>query len=171
MITKALFMSGVLLALGSCNPGSNNTAEAVNAPEVEAIDPIFTQNQAPEEFVSRYFTGEVSVHMMLGNDENNEYSIANVVFNPEARTNWHTHPKGQVLLVLAGEGFYKAEGEPVQAISKGEVVNILPHVKHWHGAASDSEFVHVALTNYKDDQNVIWGDPVSDEEYNRVLDR
>jgi 4-carboxymuconolactone decarboxylase len=106
--------------------------------------------------------------MMLGNDENNEYSIANVQFSPSARTNWHTHPKGQVLLVLAGNGYYQEEGKPVQKLSKGDVVNIPPHVNHWHGAQPNSDFVHIAITNYKDGQNVEWGEPVTDEQYKSV---
>ena len=92
--------------------------------------------------------------------------MANVIFEPKARTNWHTHPKGQVLLVLAGKGFYKEEGKPVQILKKGDVVNIPPNVKHWHGAAPDSKLIHVAISNYKDDKNVIWGEHVTDDEYN-----
>ena len=168
-ISKALLLLSVWATLHACKYQSDSITASVNETGIEAIDPIFTKNPAPEEFLSKFFTGEVSVYMMLGNDENNEYSIANVVFNPKARTNWHSHPKGQVLLILAGEGFYKAEGEPVQAISKGDVVNIPPHVNHWHGAASNSQFIHVALTNYQEGQNVSWGDRVTDEEYNSVL--
>nr|WP_319400738.1 cupin domain-containing protein [uncultured Carboxylicivirga sp.] len=169
-ISNTFLALGVLFIAYSCNqPTSNTQSTEVTAEVVKEMDPIFTQNPAPEAFISKFFTGKVGVNMMLKNDENNEYSIANVVFDPEARTNWHTHPKGQVLLVLAGEGFYKAEGQPVQKLKKGDVVNIPPHVNHWHGAAAGSKFVHVALTNYKDGQNVIWGDAVSDEDYTSVL--
>nr|WP_319265978.1 cupin domain-containing protein [uncultured Draconibacterium sp.] len=170
IISNTLLAASILFMAYSCNQPTKNTQKTATIKEaVKAIDPIFTQNPAPEEFVAEYFTGKVGVRMMLQNDENNEYSIANVIFDPTSRTNWHTHPKGQVLLVLAGEGFYKAEGEPVQKIKKGDVVNIPPNVNHWHGAAANSEFVHVALTNYKDGQNVTWGDPVSDDDYKSVL--
>lgn len=163
-----------VLILSSCGQGTSNTKsetqpiqEAVAASEV--LDPIFTQNPATGDFLTKFFTGDVTVNMMLGNDENNEYSIANVQFSPSARTNWHTHPKGQVLLVLAGKGYYQEEGKPVRELSKGDVVNIPPNVNHWHGAQPNSEFVHVAITNYKDGQNVFWGEHVTDEEYDSVL--
>ncbi|MDX8339424.1 cupin domain-containing protein [Draconibacterium sp. IB214405] len=170
IISNTLLVLGLLIFVIACNQPTTNTQKPETIEEaVKAIDPIFTQNPAPDEFTAKFFTGKVGVRMMLGNDENNEYSIANVIFDPESRTNWHTHPKGQVLLVLAGEGFYKAEGEPVQKIKKGDVVNIPPHVNHWHGAAPNSEFVHVALTNYKEGKNVTWGEPVSDEDYKSVM--
>jgi len=169
IVSKTLLITGILLAFNACNQASKSNTEATSETKVETIDPVFTQNPAQGDFLTKYFTGTVGVNMMLGNDENNEYSIANVVFDPKSRTNWHTHPKGQVLLVLAGEGFYKAEGEPVQKIKKGDVVNIPPDVNHWHGAAPNSEFVHVAITNYKDGQNVSWGNPVTDEDYKSVV--
>lgn len=169
IISKTVLIAAVLLIINACNQATKNNTETSPEVKSEKIDPIFTQNPATGDFLTKYFTGSVTVNMMLGNDENNEYSIANVVFNPKARTNWHTHPKGQVLLVIAGNGFYKAEGEPVQAISKGDVVNIPPNVNHWHGAASNSEFVHVAITNYKDGQNVVWGTAVTEDDYNSVL--
>lgn len=164
-----------LVMLSSCGQGTNaKKAETLTAPQeaisANELDPIFTDNPATGDFLTKYFTGDVSVNMMLGNDENNEYSIANVVFDPSARTNWHTHPKGQVLLVLAGNGYYKEEGKPVRKLSKGDVVNIPPHVNHWHGAQANSEFVHIAITNYKDGKNVSWGDPVTDEEYTSVVE-
>lgn len=169
-ISNTLLAFSILFLTYSCNqPTSNTQKSGSNEEALQAIDPIFTQNPAPEEFVTKYFTGKVGVQMMLRNDENNEYSIANVIFDPESRTNWHSHPKGQVLLVIAGEGFYKAEGEPVQQIKKGDVVNIPPNVNHWHGAGPKGEFVHVAITNYKDGQNVTWGEPVSDEDYKNEL--
>ncbi len=169
-LLNSIFILSILLVAYSCNQPSEKSHDVAKLTEaVSTIDPIFTQNPAKGDFLNKFFTGKVGVNMMLKNDENNEYSIANVIFDAKSRTNWHTHPKGQVLLVLAGEGFYKAEGEPVQKISKGDVVNIPPHVNHWHGAAANSEFVHIALTNYKDGQNVDWGDKVTDEQYASVL--
>ena len=170
LFKNSILSLSILLAAYSCNQPADKTQDVAKLAEaVNTIDPIFTQNPAQGDFLNKFFTGKVGVNMMLKNDENNEYSIANVIFDAKSRTNWHTHPKGQVLLVLAGEGFYKAEGEPVRKISKCDVVNIPPHVKHWHGAAANSEFVHIALTNYKDGKNVAWGDKVTDEQYSSVL--
>ncbi len=170
IILNALILLSIVLIVYSCNQSEKETTTVVSSVESNAIDPVFTQNPAPEAFVAKFFTGDVTVNMMLPNDENNEYSAANVIFKPKSRTNWHVHPKGQVLLVLGGEGYYKVEGKPVHIIKKGDVVNIPPHVNHWHGATPNSEFVHVALTNYKEGENVLWGDPVSDVQYTSVLD-
>lgn len=83
-----------------------------------------------------------------------------------ARTNWHTHPKGQVLIVTSGKGFYQEKGKPTQVIKKGDVVDIPENTEHWHGASADSEMVHIAISNYLGDKNVDWLKPVTDEEFN-----
>lgn len=91
-----------------------------------------------------------------------------VTFEPGARTNWHRHPKGQVLIVTAGEGYYQQRGKPAQALKKGDTVNIPEDIEHWHGASAQSSFVHIAITNYKNEENVIWLNPVTDDEYGEV---
>src|SRR5690606_1585005 len=100
--------------------------------------------------------------------KNNDFALGSVTFEAEARTHWHTHPKGQVLIVTEGAGWYQEKGKPAQAIKKGDVVNIPEDVEHWHGATANSEMAHIALTNYEGDTNVVWHDPVTDEEYNEV---
>ena len=115
-----------------------------------------------------YFTGHAFLHPLLTKDKNNEFALGSVTFEPGARTVWHTHPKGQVLIVTEGEGFYQEKGKPAQHLKRGDVVNISENVEHWHGAAAHSKFVHIAITNYKDDQNVVWLQPVSDQEYQEV---
>ena len=115
-----------------------------------------------------YFTGDAFLYPLLSKDKNNEFALACVTFEPGARTVWHTHPKGQVLIVTEGEGFYQEKGKPAQLLKSGDVVNIPENVEHWHGAAAHSKFVHIAITNYKEDQNVVWLQPVSDQEYLEV---
>jgi quercetin dioxygenase-like cupin family protein len=115
-----------------------------------------------------YFTGSTMVTLLLSKDKNNGFSIGNVVFEPGARTNWHTHPKGQVLLVTEGHGFYQEKGKPARSLKKGDVVNIPENVEHWHGASPQNKLVHIAITNYKGDENVVWLKPVTDEEYAEV---
>lgn len=94
--------------------------------------------------------------------------MGNVTFEPGARTKCHTHPKGQVLLVVEGAGFYQEKGKSAQRIKKGDVVNIPEDVVHWHGASATSKLVHVAITNYQGDKNVVWLTPVTNEEYSEV---
>lgn len=112
-----------------------------------------------------YFTGTVWLTMLIQRDNNNNYTVADVKFEPGARTNWHTHPSGQVLLVTEGKGFYQEKGKTARLLKKGDVVNIPADVEHWHGAAPDSYFTHIAITNYKENVNVVWLKPVTDNEY------
>lgn len=113
-----------------------------------------------------YFTGEVQVQPLVMPDEiENLYGIAQVTFLPGGRTNWHTHPLGQVLLCTEGEGYYQERGKAAQKLTAGSVVNIPAGVEHWHGAAPDSRFVHVAISNMKDGSNATWTTPVTDTEY------
>jgi quercetin dioxygenase-like cupin family protein len=120
--------------------------------------------QLPKE----WFTGNAFLSPLVAKDKNNEFSAGSVTFEPKARTNWHTHPKGQILLVISGAGYYQEKGKPAREIKKGDVVNIPEDVEHWHGASSNSSMTHVAITNYKGDKQVMWLKPVTDEEYNSV---
>jgi quercetin dioxygenase-like cupin family protein len=128
-------------------------------------DAVFPQGERGS---SEYFTGVTWVQMLVPKEEDIEYSAGNVVFEAGARTNWHMHPAGQTLLVTEGNGFYQEKGKPAQAIKKGDVIRIPPDTEHWHGASSNSCLVHIALTNYKGGQNVIWLKPITEEEYKKA---
>lgn len=117
---------------------------------------------------NEYFTGDAYLTPLLTRDKNNDFVIGNVAFEPGARTNWHMHPKGQVLIVVEGEGFYQEKGKPAQHIQKGDVVNIPENVEHWHGASSGSKMAHLAITNFKGEENVVWLQPVSEKDYTDV---
>lgn len=94
---------------------------------------------------------------------------ANVTFEPACRNNWHIHHKGgQILLVTAGRGYYQEWGRPARELHAGDVVNIPPEVKHWHGAAPDSWFAHVAIEVPAEGGSTEWCEPVSDEEYGKL---
>lgn len=112
-----------------------------------------------------WFTGNAFLHSLVNKDENNEFSAGNVTFEPGARTNWHTHPKGQVLIVIDGIGWYQEKGKAAQPLKKGDVVNIPENVEHWHGASINSSMQHIAITNYKDGIQVTWLQPVSQVHY------
>ena len=113
-----------------------------------------------------YFVGEVQVQPLIMPDQiENLYGVAQVTFLPGGRTKWHTHPLGQVLLCTEGEGYYQERGKTAQKLTAGSVVNIPIGVEHWHGAAPDSKFVHIAISNMKDSSNATWTTPVTDVEY------
>lgn len=121
-----------------------------------------------DKLTNGYFTGDAYLKTLLAKDENNGFAMGSVTFEPGARTNWHTHPKGQVLVVTEGQGWYQEKGKPAQVIKKGDVINIPENTEHWHGASSESMMSHIAITNYKGEKNVVWLKPVTAEEYNAV---
>lgn len=116
-----------------------------------------------------WFSGEAFLTSLIARDKNNEFSAGSVSFDAKARTNWHTHPKGQVLLVTEGQGYYQEKNQPVQIIKKGDVINIPEDVEHWHGASENTNMTHIAITNYKDDLQVTWLQAVTDEEYQSAI--
>jgi len=113
------------------------------------------------------FTGTVWLQRMIDNDSTLYARMGNVTFEPKARTNWHSHPGGQILIITNGVGYYQEKGKPAQLLRKGDFVEIPPNTVHWHGAAPDSEFVHIAISLNTDEGDVVWLHPVTDEEYSQ----
>lgn len=122
--------------------------------------------QASSDGPSEYFTGRVRIEPLSSADGALNASTAYVTFEPGARSAWHTHPRGQRLIVTAGIGLTQEWGKPVQEIHPGDVVSCPPGVKHWHGASSTSAMTHIALTGSDEaGKNVTWMEQVSDESY------
>jgi len=105
--------------------------------------------------------------MRVNNDSTYNTSIGNVTFELKARTNWHKHPGGQILLITEGQGFYQEKGKSAQVLRKGDIVKIPPYAEHWHGAAPEYSLTHIAISPNTDKGSVVWLQPVTDEEYNR----
>ncbi len=114
---------------------------------------------------NEFFTGTTYLNMLVKKDDIWNSSIGNVTFEKGARTNWHKHSGGQILLVTAGEGRSMEEGKEVRILKSGDVVQIPPEVKHWHGAAPDSEFAHISIETNIPNNKTTWLEPVSDKEY------
>lgn len=121
-----------------------------------------------EKINSPNFTGTAYLFPMISPDSIYQISMGNVTFEPKARTNWHKHPGGQILLVTDGKGFYQEKGKPARQIQKGDVVRIPPDTEHWHGAAPDSPLTHIAINPNIDKGSVVWGQAVTDEEYQGI---
>jgi quercetin dioxygenase-like cupin family protein len=113
-----------------------------------------------------YFTGNAFIKMLVPQNPAFNTIVANVVFEPGCRNNWHYHMGGQILVCIDGEGYYQEKGNPIQLLHKGDVVQILPNVIHWHGATPDSEFTHIAIGPNSKEGAAEWLEPVTDEEYN-----
>lgn len=115
---------------------------------------------------AKYFTDKEWVKGLVSNDDTFNTLISNVVFEPSARNVWHTHPGGQIFIATEGTGYYEEKGKPIQILNKGDVVKIAPDIEHWHGAAPNSEFTHIAINTNTQRGKVEWLQPVTDEEYN-----
>ena len=114
----------------------------------------------------KYFTGKSYLNPIT---TENGVPMYNVTFEPKCRNNWHIHHKGgQILLVTAGRGWYQAWGEEPRELKAGDVVNIPAETKHWHGAAKDSWFTHIAVEVPSEGSTNEWLEPVTDEEYNKL---
>ncbi len=112
-----------------------------------------------------WFTGKVKVEFLFNNFDKDRVQGSNVTFQPGARTAWHTHPLGQTLIVLSGNGRVQRWGGPIEEIHPGDVVWFAPDEKHWHGAAPDQAMTHTALQEVQDGKVVDWMEQVSDEQY------
>jgi quercetin dioxygenase-like cupin family protein len=127
-------------------------------------EPLFPKGN---QITNNNFAGTAYLQMMGATDTTLHVSYGNVTFEPKARTNWHSHPGGQLLFITEGKGYYQAKGEPARPLKKGDFVEIPRNVVHWHGAAPDSEFAHIAVSLNTDDGGAVWIGPVTDEEYSQ----
>lgn len=130
-------------------------------PENISVFPMGEKNEA----FAQYFVGQSYLNML----STERVTIGNVTFEPGCRNNWHIHHKGgQVLLCTAGRGYYQEWGKEAQELHPGDVVNIPPEVKHWHGAAKDSWFAHLAVEVPAEGASNEWLEVVNEEDYKKL---
>lgn len=128
-----------------------------------SVDTVFPQGEVNP--YSKFFTGQTYLTRLSAKDSVWNAPIGNVTFEPGARTHWHRHSGGQILLVTGGTGYYQERGTEARLLHKGDIVRIPPDIEHWHGAAPDSWFVHVSIETNGADNQVEWLEAVSDEIY------
>ena len=116
---------------------------------------------------AEYFTGSVIVEPLFGVKVGTQSTGGLVTFEPGARSAWHTHPAGQILIVTSGTGWVQEEGGEKREVKPGDVIWTPPGVKHWHGATATNSMSHIAITNMVDGKNVDWLEKVSDEQYRK----
>jgi quercetin dioxygenase-like cupin family protein len=114
---------------------------------------------------AEYFTGTVRIDPLAEASPPGRVSAAYVTFEPCARSNWHTHPLGQTLIVTFGCGLHQRWGGPVEELRPGDVVTVGPNEKHWHGAAPTTAMTHIAMQEALDGKAVEWLEKVTDEQY------
>ena len=170
IITHIAFYAGWPKAWAAFRQAKDVWAEETSADDAKArfqremIFPIGEPNTA----YAKYFTG----NSYLARVSDEQVPIANVTFEPGCRNNWHIHHAtkggGQMLIGVAGRGWYQEEGKPAQEILPGTVIHIPAGVKHWHGAAADSWFAHLAFEIAGENASNEWLEPVTDEEYGNI---
>lgn len=111
------------------------------------------------------FSGHAVIDPMFPANEFTRATGALVTFAPGARTAWHTHPAGQMLIVTSGKGWVQEEGSDRREINPGDVVWIPVGVNHWHGATDTTGMSHIAISYMQDGNNVTWGELVTDEQF------
>ena len=155
-----VFIAMAITALMVCCSNQQN-----DTPKDHKTETVFPKG---EKIVSNNFTGTVWLNMMGVSDTSLHIRIGNVTFEPKARTNWHSHPGGQILFVTKGQGYYQAQAEPVKLLRKGDVVEIPRNIVHWHGAGPENEFVHIAVSLNTHYGSTVWSRPVTNEEYQAI---
>lgn len=159
MSYKILFELMLVGALSlSCNSKSERKTIVENKEEQELIF------EKGSKITNANFVGTAWLQMLIAADSINRNSVGNVTFEPGSRTNWHSHPNGQIILSIDGEGYYQEKGSPKRILRKGDVVKCPPNLPHWHGASENQEFIQIAITSRVDGPTQ-WLEPVSDEEY------
>ena len=117
-----------------------------------------------------YFTGTVWAEPINEAPDPARMRAVKVTFEAGGRTNWHTHPLGQTLYVISGEGRFQTEGDAVRVLRPGDTVWIPPEEKHWHGASASTAMCHIAIHEALDGTHITWMEPVSDTDFTRAPD-
>ncbi len=141
-------------------------AQGLTRPQSQAQtgDAVFPKGELS---TTKNHTGNVWLKELNADDSTFDYAMAVATFDAGAKLDWHSHPGGQILLILEGTGYYQERGKPIQIVHKGDVIKCLPGVEHWHGASPTSGFTYLATTPIQKGKT-IWLEPVSDKDYNSV---
>lgn len=164
-LTFTLFFSMVLVSCGEEKTKDTAETASVEVIENQDLDFIFPKgNQGPAEL----FTGNAFNYGLVANDSIYNTVVGNVYFEPGARSNWHTHPGGQILIITDGVGYHQIEGQPIEVIKKGDVVQCPPDTRHWHGASPDQGMQQLYIVTNTDKGIVNWMEAVTEAQYNNI---
>lgn len=146
----------------ACNNNQNKEKMKNTNQELEAIFP------KGEVGSKDFFTGSAYPTALVDSDTTYNTLVGNVYFEPGARSNWHSHPAGQILIITDGVGYHQIEGRPIEIIKKGDVVKCPPNVRHWHGASPDVGLQQLYIIPNTEKGIVNWNEAVTDEIYKSV---
>jgi quercetin dioxygenase-like cupin family protein len=153
-ITFAIITSTIIMA---CK--QNKSTMETNKNELTEIFP------KGEKGTNDLFTGNAYPTALVDADSIYNTLVGNVYFEPGARSNWHSHPAGQILIITDGIGYHQIEGKPIEIIKKGSVVKCPPNVRHWHGASADVGLQQLYIIPNTDKGIVEWNEAVTDKQY------
>ncbi|OJV87672.1 cupin domain-containing protein [Lascolabacillus massiliensis] len=159
---KVIFSACLVVIMTACSNKSGNNESTMESSNDVQLNAIFPKG---EEISNNNFEGIAYLQWLMTDTENFDCTLGNVTFEPGCRNSWHSHPGGQILIVIAGEGYYQERGKPIQLIKKGDIIPIKPDVVHWHGATPDSAMEHLAIGTRSNMGSAVWYEPVSDEDY------
>ena len=151
-----LIVSSVIIL--SCG---NQNQEKINTDKQELAE-IFPKG---EKGSRETFTGNAYPTSLVESDSTYNTVVGNVYFEPGARSNWHSHPAGQILIITDGIGYHQIEGKPIEIIKKGSVVKCPPNVRHWHGASANVGLQQLYIVPNTEKGIVNWNEAVTDEVY------
>lgn len=166
ILTHAAFYAGWPKAWAAFKTATDIwTEDSYDSGKKSCEDKMLFPMGEPNTTFSKYFIGQNYLSPL----STDGVGIFNVTFEPSCRNNWHIHKAknggGQILVCVYGKGYYKEQGKEIRVLYPGDVVNIAPDVKHWHGAAPDSWFAHLAIEVPGEDASTEWCEPVGNEEY------
>jgi quercetin dioxygenase-like cupin family protein len=165
MITRRhmLLATGGLAVLTAAGAAAAQTMQGRNG----TMQITRVGSQASRKGPAEYFTGAARVDPLIQAPDPARLGGASVTFEPGARTAWHTHPLGQMLIITSGLGWVQSEGGPVEDVRPGDVVWFPPGLKHWHGATPITAMTHIAVLESLNGKNVDWLEHVTDEQYRK----
>ena len=165
LISLSLFASAASQAQTSA--AQADASAIASTADSRSIKITRSGSQQPSKGPAEYFTGSVQVEPLFPAHDPSRTSGGKVTFEPSARSAWHTHPLGQILIVTDGTGWIQQWGEPIEEIRKGDVIWIPAGVKHWHGATPNTAMTHIAIQEQLNGKAVEWMEKVTDEQYRK----
>ena len=163
----SIFMLIANIAYAQAVSRSGSSQQNESAHSSQTIKITRSGSLQPKNGSAEYFTGSVQVQELFPADDPSRTSGGKVTFEPGARSAWHTHPLGQILIVTDGVGWIQQWGQPIEEIRKGDVIWIPSGVKHWHGATPSTPMTHIAIQEQLNGKAVEWMEKVTDEQYRK----
>lgn len=160
-IKVLLILTFGMVLIGACTNSTNETQDIMDCKK-QMVQAIFPKGEKGSE---ELFTGNAYNYGLVAPDSIFTTAVGNVYFEPGARSNWHSHPAGQILIITDGVGYHQIEGQPIEIIKKGDVVKCPPNVRHWHGASPNLGLQQLYIVPNVEKGIVDWNEAVTNEQY------